>query len=124
MPAAEAILQVQDQFIKSIVASFWSFIKAIWPIYWPYIVGFFVIIIIGMLIQIFLFRSGSNKKMPRAFNQLVGHLFYCFFFYLVVTVLYFIFGAQVIDGVLFACIAYPVYRLNKIFLIWIGFWRY
>ena len=118
------ILEVQDAFIKSIVSNLWTFIKAVWVAYWPYIIIFFVLVFIGMAWQIIWFRTGSNKKMPRWFNALVGSIFYWFFFYLVVTILYFIFGSQVIDGIWFAAISYPIYRLNKIFLKWIGFWKY
>jgi len=121
---AAIILQVQDLFVKSIIASIWSFIKAIWPTWWTYIIVAIILIIIGMVWQIVLFRSGSDKKLPTWFNVLVGSIFYWFFFYLVVTILYFIFGARVIDGIWFAVIWYPVYRFNRLFLIWVGFWRY
>ncbi len=124
MSPSEQVLQIQDQLVKSLVAELWSFVKAIWPPYWLYIVIVIALIVLGMLYQISSFRRCSDRKMPAWFNVLVGHLFYWILFYLLVTILYFIFGPQVIDGVWFGIIAYPIYRLNKIFLIWIGFWRY
>lgn len=124
MNAAAVVLEIQDTFIKSIVANVLSFIKALWLAYWPYILILFFCLIIGMILQIIWFRIGSDKKMPSWFNVLVGSIFYWFFFYLVVAILYLIFGTQVIDGIVFAAISYPIYLFNKIFLKWIGFWYY
>ncbi len=124
MNAAAVALEIQDIFIKSIVANVLSFIKALWLAYWPYILILLFCLIIGMILQIIWFRIGSDKKMPSWFNVLAGSIFYWFFFYLVVATLYFIFGTQVIDGIVFVAISYPIYLFNKIFLKWIGFWRY
>lgn len=118
------LLQIQDQFVKSIVAGLWSFIKIIWPTWGPYIITAIILIIASMIWQIILFRGGSDKKLSAGFNRLVGSIFYWVFFYLISLVFYFILGPRIIDGIWFAIFVYPAYRLNKLFLKWIGFWYY
>jgi len=113
-----------DEIIKSIVSQSYSFAKEQFIIHWPYIIGFFVFIIAGVILQIIMLRSGGDSKLPAFFNRLVGSFTYSIFFLIQLSISYWVFGAQVIDDVwftLFGIISFPV---TGFFLCAIGFWYY
>ena len=66
-----------------------------WTDFWPFIVGFFLVIIAGVILQILMLRCDKRNKLSANFNRLVGSL-YIVILVLITTIVYLIFGTRVI----------------------------
>jgi len=113
-----------DKSINIIVFSVVDAAKQFWFSYWLYIILFLVALIICMILQILMLRGDRHSKLPGWFNSLVGSLTYSFFFILMVSVSYSIWGPSVIDDSWFVLFGTSAYPMTKLFLIKIGFWYY
>ncbi len=120
-PSSSSIL---DRAIKSEFYSDIPIVKTLWLTYWPYIIGFFVFVIAGVVIQILMLRSGHRNKLSAGFNSLVGSLTYSLFFLIQLLICYLIFGAQVIDDIWFTTFGAISFPATWAFLNAIGFWYY
>lgn len=110
-----------DGIIKSLVSTLWFWTKE----YWIYITIFVVLVIIGVIVQINMMKSGGHRnRLPPAFNRLVGSLTYWFIFWIQVVIAYWIFGNQVIDDLWFLIFGGVAFPVTKLFLVKIGFWYY
>ncbi len=124
MDANFNLQSILDQFIRTAVSDFWSLAKQIFFMYWPYIIGFFVIVIAGVILQIFMLKSGGRSKLSAGFNSMVGSLTYSLFCLIYFSICYWIFGTQVVDDVWFAVIGAISFPSTGWFLRAIGFWYY
>lgn len=124
MTESFSIQSLLDQFIRTAVSDFWSLAKQMFFMYWPYIIGFFVIVIAGVILQIFILKSGGRSKLSAGFNSMVGSLTYSLFCLMYFSVCYWIFGTQVVDDVWFAVIGAISFPSTGLFLRAIGFWYY
>lgn len=115
---------VFDQAIRAAIADLWYIFKQIFIIYWPYIVGFVVIVISGIILQIIMLRSGSRNKLSSGFNSMVGSLIYALFCLFYFAIFYWIFGPQVIDEIWFTAFGGISFLSTWLFLKGIGFWYY
>jgi hypothetical protein len=115
---------ILDQFIRTAVSDFWSLAKQMFFIYWPYMIGFLVIVIAGVTLQIFMLKSGGHSKLSAGFNSLVGSLTYSVFFLIYFGICYWIFGTQVVDDIWFAVFGAMSFPSTGFFLKSIGFWYY
>jgi hypothetical protein len=115
---------ILDQFARTAVLDFWFLVKQIFLVYWPYIIGFLVIVVAGVILQIFMLRSGGRSKLSAGFNSMVGSLTYSLFFLIYFGVCYWIFGTQVVDDIWFAVIGTISFPSAGCFLRAIGFWHY
>jgi len=115
---------ILDKAIKSEFYSDIPIVKTLWLTYWPYIIGFFIFVIAGVVIQILMLRSGHHNKLSAGFNSLVGSLTYSLFFLIQLLICYLIFGAQVIDDLWFAIFGAISFPATWTFLNTIGFWYY
>ena len=113
-----------DQIIQNTIINMWQMIKTHWPSLWPYVVGFAVFILGGMVLQIIILRSGSRNKLSAGFNSMVGSLFWLIFFVLLLGIAYLSFGSQVIDEIWFGLLSLIAFILAGTFLRLIGFWYY
>ena len=113
-----------DQFIRTVISDFWSLAKQMFFMYWLYIVGFLIIVIAGVILQIFMLKSGGHSKLSAGFNSLVGSLTYSIFFLIYFGICYWIFGTQVVDDVWFAVFGTMSFPSTGFFLKSIGFWYY
>lgn len=114
-----------DQVIRNSVAQLWFDIRSVWPSVWPYVIGFSVFVIGGVILQIIMIhRGGPSNRLPPGFNRLVGSLTRLLIIGLLLFLGYLIFGPKVIDEVwfwLFGAIAFP---LTGFLLRKVGFWYY
>ncbi len=120
----QQILQAQSMGIKTAINMIYSIVKILLPSIWPYLLIFFAIILSGVIFQIIMLRGGTRNRLSPGFNRLIGSLTYLFFFCLMLTLSYLIWGTLVIDEIwfiIFGLISYPV---TKLFLRKIGFWYY
>jgi len=115
---------ILDQAIRIAIADLWFIFKQIFIIYWPYIVGFFVVIISGIILQIIMLRSGSRSKLSSGFNSMVGGLTYVLFCLFYFAISYWIFGSQVVDEIWFTAFGGISFLSTWLFLRAIGFWYY
>ncbi len=113
-----------NQVIQNTIANLWMMAKTYWPSLWPYVVGFAVFILGGMILQIIMLRSGSHNKLSAGFNSMVGSLFWLIFFVLLLGIAYLSFGFQVIDEIWFGLLSLIAFILAGTFLRLIGFWYY
>jgi len=124
MPDKLDLSSIFDYAIRSFISDFWVAIKDLLVIYWPYIVGFLVFVIAGIVIQILMLRSGHRNKLSAGFNSLVGSLTYSLFFLIQFLICYWIFGSQVIDDIWFTTFGAISFPATWAFLNAIGFWYY
>lgn len=115
---------VFDQIIRATIHQLWLSVPIWWSTFWPYISGFIVIVLVGMIWQIIMFRSGSRNGLSSGFNSMVGSLFFGIFFLIILGICYWIWGPQVIDEIWFAIIAVISFPVTGLFLRTLGFWRY
>jgi hypothetical protein len=118
------IHQMQEQIASTVVSLLRSITALIWSHFWPYIIGFFIVILAGVILQILMLKGGGNARLSPGFNRLLGSITYLFFLALVALIAYLIWGSEVIDEtwfVVFGVIAFP---LTGLFLRLIGFWYY
>jgi hypothetical protein len=113
-----------DQIIHNTILNLWSIIKTSWPSLWPYVLGFALFIVGGIILQILLLRSGRRNKLSPAFNSLVGSVIWTIIFLLLLGAGYLIWGSQVIDEIWFAIFSTLAFGLTWLFLVAIGFWYY
>jgi len=115
---------ILDQAIRIAIADLWFIFKEIFITHWPYIVGFIIIVISGVILQIIMLKSGSRSKLSSGFNSMVGSLAYTLFCLIYFAIAYLIFGSQVVDSIwltVFGALAFPS---TWYFLRGIGFWYY
>ena len=115
---------ILDQMIRTTISELWSFAKEQFMAHWPYVVGFFVFIVAGVILQIIMLRSGRHNKLSAGFNSLVGSLTYLMFFLILFLISYLIFGTQVVDDIWFAIFGALSFPATGFFLRVIGFWYY
>jgi hypothetical protein len=113
-----------DQIVRGTTAKLWSDIKTYWPSLWPYVIGFAIFIIGGMILQILMLHGGRYNKLSPAFNSMVGSLVWMLFSGLLIGISYLIFGPQVIDELWFGVFGAVAFVLTRGFLVAIGFWYY
>lgn len=113
-----------NQVIQNTITNLWSLIKTHWSSLWPYVFGFAVFILGGMILQIIMLRSGNHNKLSAGFNSMVGSLFWLIFFVLLLGIAYLGFGSQVIDEIWFGLLSLIAFVLTGVFLRLIGFWYY
>jgi hypothetical protein len=89
-----------------------------------YVIGFLAFIVVGVILQVIMLRSGGNTKLPAWFNRLVGSLTYSLFFLIFLGISYIIFGTQVVDKIWFTIFGLLAFPTTGLFLCIIGFWRY
>src|SRR6056297_226835 len=85
-----------------------------------HILGFIIFTLI--IFFIFYLQSSGIMKFSSGVNEGMGSLFYRMFFILIFIVLYFVFGTDVIDEMIFWIIYFVSYKLTGVFLREIGFW--
>lgn len=113
-----------EQMIHSMLSGLWSIVKHIFILYWPYIIGFFVIVVAGIILQIIMLKSGSRSKLSAGFNSMVGSFTYSIFFLIYFLLSYWIFGTQVVDEIWFTVFGALAFPSTWYFLRGIGFWYY
>lgn len=113
-----------DQGIRIAVSIVLSFAKQLLIAYWPYMVGFFVIVMAGVVLQIIMLKSGTHNKLSGSFNRLIGSLTWSAFFLMYLSVGYWIFGTQVIDKLWFTLFGSLSFPSTWLILKAIGFWYY
>jgi hypothetical protein len=113
-----------DQIFKETLNQIWILIPVWWSAFWPYILGFAVVILVGMVWQIIMFRSGSRNGLSSGFNSMVGSLFFGISFLVLLGICYRVWGAKVIDEIWFGIIGAVSFSVTGLFLRTIGFWRY
>lgn len=117
-----------DFFIKGIInvfaSSFWTSIKSIWPLIWAYVIGFLIIIIVGIILQIGMLRGTGRNTLSPWFNRLAGSIIYAFFFCIFLALGYWLLGTEVIDIMWFTIIGVLSFMTTWLFLRIIGFWFY
>lgn len=107
---------------QSFFGRFWKGALTVWVDYWPYIIGFFVIVVISELLTRHRNPYNSANGFTPDFNRLVGSLTYM----LLQLLLYF--AIYLIVGNVAYCFSWPyiahvlVFSLNFAFLHGIGFW--
>lgn len=112
---------ILDQMIRTLVSDLWSLARQMFLMHWPYIIGFLVFVIAGVVLQIFMLKSGGRSKLSAGFNSMVGSLTYSLFFLIYFGVCYWIFGTQVVDDIWFAVIGTISFPSTGFFLRAIGF---
>jgi uncharacterized membrane protein len=120
-------METQDflnQIIQNTIANLWLMVKTNWPSLWPYVMGFAVFILGGIILQIIMLRSGSHNKFSAGFNSMVGSLVWLIFFVVLLGLAYLGFGSQVIDEIWFGLLSLIAFILAGTFLRLIGFWYY
>lgn len=90
---------ILDQIIRTLVSDLWSLAIQVFSMYWLYIIGFLTFVIAGVILQIFMLKSGGHSKLSAGFNSLVGSLTYSIFFLIYFSICYWIFGTQVVDDI-------------------------
>jgi hypothetical protein len=113
-----------DEIIKSMVSRVYFFTREQLVAHWPYVVGFFIFVIAGVILQIIMLRSGGHSKLPAFFNRLVGSLIYSIFFLIQLSISYWIFGTRVVDEIWFTLFGIISFPITGFFLRAIGFWYY
>jgi hypothetical protein len=113
-----------EQMIHSMISGLWYIAKHIFTLYWPYIIGFFVIVVAGIILQIIMLKSGSRSKLSSGFNSMVGSFIYSIFFLIYFLISYWIFGTQVVDEIWFTVFGSLSFPSTWYFLRGIGFWYY
>ncbi|MFA6077338.1 MAG: hypothetical protein WC735_04680 [Candidatus Paceibacterota bacterium] len=113
-----------DKMIRSVIIELWFFAKEQLLIYWPYVFGFFIFVVAGVVLQIIMLRSGGHSKLSAGFNRLVGSLTYFIFFLIFFSISYWVFGSQVVDSIWFAVFGALSFPTTGLFLRAIGFWYY
>ena len=124
MPESLNLQSILDQMIRIVVSDIWSLSKQLFLAHWPYVIGFLVIIIAGVILQIMMLKSGGHSKLSAGFNSLVGSLTYSIFFLIYFLICYLIFGTQVVDDIWFALFGTLSFPSTWLFLKSIGFWYY
>ncbi len=124
MSDAFNLQSILDQAIRTLVSDLWSLAKQMFFIYWPYIIGFLIFVIAGVILQIFMLKSGGHSKLSAGFNSMVGSLTYSLFFLIYFGICYWIFGTQVVDDIWFTVIGAISFPSTGFFLRAIGFWYY
>lgn len=117
-----------SEFKRNIISSTFSQLRPmlgdLFLAHWLGICIFFGVIIVGVILQIAMLRSGGHSKLSAGFNSLVGSITYSIFFLIYFGVGYLIFGVRAIDEIwltVFGLLAFPS---TGFFLRIIGFWYY
>jgi len=115
---------VMDLVVKSFISGIWIAVETMWVNWWPFIIGFIGVVVIGVILQIIMLRLSNYNKLSPRFNRLVGSLTYIIFFVSITAIAYLIFGTAVIDEIWFGIFGIIAFPLVKVFLRAIGFWYY
>ena len=88
-----------------------------------YLLGLLILVIGGILVQVFMKRTNPNYSLSSGFNKMVGSLIYSIFSILITFIAYSVLGSQVIDTVWLGIIGAISFVLTGAFLRLTGFWR-
>lgn len=124
MGQAASSNNVMNLVAKGFINGIWLGVKTMWVNWWPFIVVFFVVVIIGIVLQILMLRNSGHNKLSPGFNRLVGSLTYTIIFILIITIAYLIWGPKIIDEIWFVIFGAMAFLSTHIFLRLIGFWYY
>ncbi|MEN9560821.1 MAG: hypothetical protein RIQ56_94 [Candidatus Parcubacteria bacterium] len=114
-----------DYLIWHTLSVYWGWFKMFFPIIWPWLLVFVLVVFGGVALQILMIRSGGpQNRLPSGFNSFVGSLTYWFIFGLIFAIEYYFWGSQVVDENVFALNGVMSFPLTWLFLHVIGFWPY
>lgn len=113
-----------DQMIRLVISGFWVLIKNMLSAYWPYITGFIVFVVAGVILQIIMLKSGRKNKLSGGFNSMVGSFTYSIFFFIYFLLSYWLCGVQIVDEIWFTVFGAAAFVSTWYLLRGIGFWYY
>jgi hypothetical protein len=115
---------ILDQSLHKGLAMVWhDFFLPLLPSMWPFLIGGFVVIVGGIILQIVMMRIGGYRnRLSSGFNTLVGSLVRLAIFGILVFIAYLIWGVQVVDELWLAIIGTIAFAGTSLFLRKIGFW--